>query len=127
MPPRGQIRQELMDDAHHQLDDHAASRHCPADQMLKDLSETFWWREMDIDVEDYILQCAGCKYDKGGVAGVRGMKAGMTPVPFTGVTGWTGDMTAHGGVTGVAESAMAAEMAFAMRKAEEQVAMDRLG
>lgn len=55
---------------------------------------------------------------------------GMTPLPFTGVTGWTGLGTgtanpngkegAQTGLVTIGESAMAAEIAFATRKAEEE-------
>lgn len=124
VPPRGEIRQELLEDAHHEPDEHGNSGHCSAQDMLRDLNETFWWQGMEQDVESMIAQCAGCKYDKGGVAGVVGMKAGMTPVPYTGVTGWSETKTAADG--GLGASAMAAEMAFAMRQAEEQAEADRL-
>jgi len=126
VPPRGEIRRELLEDAHHEPDENGNSAHCSAEAMIYSLNETFWWQGMEQDVEGFVSQCAGCKYDRGGVAGVNGLKAGMTPVPYTGVTGWTekGDAGSH--ASGIGASAMAAEMAFAMRKAEEQAENGRI-
>lgn len=140
VPPKGDIRKEIMEDAHHEPDSSGNSEHHDLKTMIELLAETFWWETMKEDVKGYVDGCAGCKYDKGGVGGIAGMKAGMTPVPFTGVTGWTDEVRGGGGegmktgVTGVTggmtageDSVMAVEMAYAMRKAEEQAERDRLG
>ena len=123
VPPRGVV-DEILEDAHHEPDEAGNSTHMPMEGMLEVLSVTFWWMTMEEDVARYVAGCAGCAYDRGGVAGVEGYKPGMTPVPFTGVTGWTAGVSEKGGP---GDSAMAAEMAFAMRKAEEDAERDRLG
>lgn len=123
VPPKGEIRAEILEDAHHEPDENGNSAHGDKREMMEILGETFWWMSMEEDVEAYIERCVGCAYDRGGVAGIAGLKAGMTPVPFTGITGWTAGMTEGGGP---GDSAMAAEMAFAMRKAEEEAAKDAL-
>ena len=134
VPPAGDIRKEIIEDSHLAPDDESGHPiHLETDEIIDELAQTFWWMGMEDDVKKYVDGCAGCKYDKGGVGGIAGLKPGMTPVPFTGVTGWTAEMrTGAGGVTGglkagPGESAMAAEMAFAMRQAEEQAEKDRLG
>jgi hypothetical protein len=124
-PDHGDIRKEIIQDAHLLLDEitgHPA--HLDLEDISRELGQTFWWMNIEEDVKAYVDQCPGCKYDKGGVGGLAGLKPGMTPVPYTGVTGWTEEMKTRGGLDtaadgGIGQSAMAAEMAFAMRKAQE--------
>jgi hypothetical protein len=131
VPPHGVIRRELLEDAHLELlegEEGGGSAHWGPQTMLGKLEETFWWPDLDLDVEAFVSQCAVCVGNgtREDERVERELKPGMTPVPFTGVTGWTGMDT---GVLqrGVGESAMAAEMAFAQRKAEEEVQRDALG
>ena len=122
VPPQGVIRREILEDIHNTVEEDGRNAHYASGPMLEILSQTFWWHGMEEDVAAFIDGCAGCAFERGhGVEGIDGMKAGMTPVPFTGVTGWTGGLE-----TSVGESAMAAEMAFAMRKAEQEAERDAL-
>ncbi|RXK39138.1 hypothetical protein M231_03643 [Tremella mesenterica] len=126
VPPAG-VRTELLEDVHLAPDEEGQSAHHLADEMLKILSETFWWVGMEEDVRAYIGKCGYCalredkEQEKDWMEGRSppALKPGMTPVEFTGVD-WTANDT---GVVadrwGVGESAMAADMAVAMRKAQE--------
>lgn len=124
VPPMGVIRKELIEDAH--LDPSPYSEqvsvgdlaHNNIEVMVATLGDTFWWNGLARDCQEYVEKCQVCKERK------RKEKIepqdGMTPVPWTGVTGWTQGMTAVG------ESEMAAEMAVAMRKAAEQADKTKL-
>lgn len=117
VPPAGSIRHELLTDAH--LQSETGSGHSGAGEMLDQLGEVFWWMKMEVDVRAFCEGCVECK------AKVRELGPGMTSLPFTGVTGWA--EMGEGKTAGPGESAMAAEMAFAMRRAEEEAERDALG
>jgi hypothetical protein len=142
VPPCGIIRQELIEDAHLEgaqsggsESGGSANGHWAPGVMLRNMADTFWWPTMESDVEAAVDRCAICQRD-GIPANALGhaesvgaaqppaseIKLGMTPVPFTGVTGWTGLQTGWEGKGGEGRSAMAAEMAVAMRKADEEAA-----
>ena len=112
VPPGGAIREEIIIDAHVQDGGHQGY-----EVMMEQLGGVFWWMSMEAEVRMFCEGCEDCGEE-------RELKPGMTPVPFTGVTGWAdGEETARG----PGESAMAAEMAFAMRAAHEDAERDALG
>ena len=118
VPPAGEIRRELIEDAHIPLPPDKEVNpdeleHRTVEDILAELNETFWWMTMEQDVVEYVKTCEECARRR------IELKPGMTAVDYTGVTVWTagGKKTAK---DKVGESAMAAEMAFAMRKAEEE-------
>ena len=124
VPPAGEIRWELLEDAHYPLvepggNEKTADRgHQGVEDMLAEMSETFWWLGMEEDIEEFVKHCEACARAK------IDLKPGMTAVPFTGITDWTEPGKAGG--RNVEESAMAAEMAYAMRKADEEADEDDL-
>jgi hypothetical protein len=84
--------------------------------MMSKLGETFWWPGIDDDCREIVEGCERCQGD--GVVRDVEMKPGMTPLPFTGMRMDDGGLqTAL--ATNAGESAMAADMAFAMRRAED--------
>lgn len=121
VPPAGQIRGELLQDAHFEVlegGDEGGSAHWGPETMLAKMGETFWWPGIEEDCRELVEGCARCRGD-GQIRDVE-PKPGLTPLPFTGMK-TDGAMTAmmtHG------ESAMAADMAFAMRKAEDDARRD---
>jgi hypothetical protein len=124
VPPAGQIRAELLRDAHYEVveqGDEGGSAHWGPETMLARMGETFWWPGIDDDCRGLVEDCARCMGDgvDGGKARLVGtdMKPGLSPLPFTGMR-TDGPMTALD--TRAGESAMAADMAFAMRKAEDE-------
>lgn len=109
VPPNGVIRAEVLEDAHIGDD----GEHKAFLGMLSQLGEVFWWVGMEQDIERHIARCGVCagntdngKYQGAGAEDGRSM--------YTGVTGWTGVDEKER-----REEAMAADMAIAMRKAEE--------
>lgn len=139
VPPSGTIREELIEDVHLELLESAdgeegSSAHYGPGVMFEKLTETFWWATLQADVDKWVKTCRVCNAAeieaRERLDALEG-RTGMTAVPFTGVTGWTGaptGATALGGKTGRGgESAMAVEMAFAMRKAQEEARRDALG
>ena len=120
VPPSGEIRRELLEDAHAPLPkngevtDKDEAIHKSVQGMLAELSETFWWMALEEDAMDFVKTCEECARRK------IELKPGMTALAFTGVTGWTEEVGDKTGIDAVGESAMAAEMAFAMRKAEAE-------
>jgi len=118
VPPAGTIRDELIADAHVDPGGEGEGGHVSYEEMMTQLGGVFWWMTMESDVMAFVEGCKACEEVK--------LKPGMTPVPFTGVTGWAselGEKTA----AGPGESAMAADMAFAMRAAKEDAEKDALG
>lgn len=122
--------------------------HVVVERMMQVLSETFWWDGMRGDVETFVKTCRHCQAGPSsrGTDAVRPQQVDtadgyggldvqvdededdvslggkrMTELPtaltgYTGLdTGWEGMKTGHTG----GESAMAVEMAVAMRKAKE--------
>ena len=122
VPPAGKIREELISDAHIQDETEDEHIHRSYEEMMEQLGLVFWWMTMEEDIRVFIETCADCKGKE------RELRPGMTTVPFTGVTGWA-DELGEGRTAGVGpgESAMAAEMAFAMRQANEEAQRDALG
>ncbi|WVQ76378.1 hypothetical protein IAR50_006043 [Cryptococcus sp. DSM 104548] len=130
VPPKGSIRQELVEDSHLDFspfgdgDDSAGEvAHNSAEVMVATLQQTFWWSTLSSDSYTYISKCSVCQQKQEASEAMERRermeeKAGMTAVPWTGITGWTARGTKTG--DGVGESAMAVEMAYAMRKAEEE-------
>ncbi|WWD22346.1 hypothetical protein CI109_106837 [Kwoniella shandongensis] len=123
VPPQGEIRRELIEDAHFDpvpsgspSSSQSASAHNDLDTMMEVLSQTFWWNGMSKDVRQWLDGCKVCQERKR--REVMEQRAGMTAVPWTGVT--------QGNDTTMGQSAMAAEMAYAIRKAEEEAAEGRL-
>ena len=55
VPPRGEIRQELIQDAHFETDEHADGA-----EMLSSLQQTFWWSGIEADAEEFVSRCRGC-------------------------------------------------------------------
>ncbi|ORY25171.1 hypothetical protein BCR39DRAFT_561202 [Naematelia encephala] len=128
VPPAGIIRQEILEDIHLGTSDDDA--HVGVDEMIRRVEEVFWWMTVEEDCLAYVSKCAHCAKD-----GELGTSLGIeekskskseaqkqTALPFTGVTDWTDDL---GGHYTAGESTMAAEMAVAMRKAEEDAEKDR--
>ncbi|WVQ80424.1 hypothetical protein IAT38_002529 [Cryptococcus sp. DSM 104549] len=118
VPPRGAIRDELISDAH--LDPApgqtpppaGTSAHNSAGVMLEVMGDTFWWNGMAGDCQKWEDECGVCRERRRREEIEE--RTGMTAVPWTGVTGWTK------GDDAVGESEMAAEMAVAMRRAQEE-------
>lgn len=105
VPPSGLIRRELLEDCH--IDEQGV--HAGYEAMLDELERVFWWVGMEDDIEEHVARCGLCRQagsvGKGDTDGSRSMYTG---------TG-TGTGTVDGG-----ESAIAADMAIAMRKAKEE-------
>ncbi|TYJ54251.1 hypothetical protein B9479_005096 [Cryptococcus floricola] len=130
VPPKGAIRQELVEDSHldpspfgEENDAVGGVAHNGAEVMAVTLQQTFWWTSLPSDCYAHISKCPVCRQRQEEAEAMERRermeeKAGMTAVPWTGITGWTARETEAGG--GVGESAMAVEMAYAMRKAEEE-------
>jgi hypothetical protein len=106
VPPNGVIRAEVLEDAHiNEEGEHKAFL-----GMTSQLGEVFWWVGMEEDIERQIKQCEGCSgVGRGGEKAETDFEEG-----YTGVTGWTGVDEDE-----KKEGAMAADMAMAMRRAEE--------
>lgn len=121
VPPAGGIRVELLKDAHFEVldqGDEGGSAHWGPETMLAKMGETFWWPGIDDDCRVLVENCERCRGD--GIIRDEGeLKLGMTPLPYTGMKsgGYAGEMTAK--ITNGGESAMAADMAYAMRRAED--------
>lgn len=69
VPPRGRIREELLEDAHlgetPSAEQHRGeATHCGPSRMFESLSETFWWQGMKSDVEKYVRHCGVCSGEK---------------------------------------------------------------
>nr|ODN86635.1 hypothetical protein L203_03882 [Cryptococcus depauperatus CBS 7841] len=124
VPPQGVIRNELIEDAHMDVSvygeqpENGQAAHNEAEIMVETLGDTFWWNGLAKQCVEYVEQCKVCR-ERRRVEEIE-ERAGMTAVPWTGVTGWT-----HGTEV-VGESEMAAEMAFAMRKAQEDADKTKL-
>jgi len=106
VPPSGVIRREVLEDAH--VDE--GGKHLGYLAMTAQLGEVFWWVGMEKDIELENSKCIVCQ--KGhGVGDQTARETGM----FTGVTGWTGVDEDEN-----KENALAADMAIAMRRADEE-------
>lgn len=118
VPPMGVIRKELIEDAHLDPSPYVEQvstgelAHNSIEVMVATLGDTFWWNGLARDCQEYAEKCRVCNERKRKKE--IEAQAGMTAVPWTGITGWTQGMTAVG------ESEMAAEMAMAMKKAAEE-------
>ncbi|KAK4685565.1 hypothetical protein P7C73_g4580, partial [Tremellales sp. Uapishka_1] len=99
VPPRGVIRNEIVEDSH--------AGHVGVAGMVQALQETFWWNGIEADVARFVDSCAVCSQEKGGTKTAFFTEGAQSAVAKTAFT--------EG-----AQSAMAAEMAFAMRKAQEE-------
>lgn len=108
VPPNGVIRREVLEDAH--VDERGI--HLGYLAMTAQLGEVFWWVGMEEDIEKEIGRCSTCQKGPGHGSGDRtARETGM----FTGVTGWTGSDEDE-----KKENALAADMAIAMRRADEE-------
>lgn len=121
VPPVGIIRQEILEDAH-VIEDQYDGRlhHLPNNDTLREVAQTYWWPSLEHDVFNLVKSCSQCT---GGLDPFgdptthvehERRQSGMYTEP-TGVTGWTGLPTTRSR----GDSAMAAEMAVAIRKAQE--------
>ena len=109
VPPNGVIRREVLEDAH--VDEEG--KHLGYLGMASQLGEVFWWVGMEEDIELEIKKCVTCQ--KGQSAGDQtGVTDGGNDM-YTGVTGWTGVDEDE-----KKENALAADMAIAMRRADEE-------
>lgn len=109
VPPNGVIRQEVLQDVH--IDEEG--KHLGYLAMTGQLGEVFWWVGMEEDIELEIGRCETCRTALRG-----GDQTGVTDdgrSMYTGVTGWTGVDEDE-----KRENALAADMAIAMRRADEE-------
>jgi len=116
VPPNGVIRREVLEDAHVMED----GQHRGYLSMVSQLGEVFWWVGMEDDIELEIGRCAACAQTQTThIKGQGPLQAGAGEVDdgksmFTGVTGWSVDEDEK------KENALAADMAIAMRRANEE-------
>ncbi|KAL7424029.1 hypothetical protein Q5752_001614 [Cryptotrichosporon argae] len=123
IPPNGSVRDELVEDYHYDSDGH----HLGTDDMVQNLLAMFWWTTIDSDAHAFVDGCRVCR--RADVATVvqtaandaqtrHEPKTGWTEVPYTGVTEL---VEAYRDDDQPGQSAMAADMAYAIRKADEHV------
>jgi hypothetical protein len=87
--------------------------------MVNEMGEIFWWAGMQDDIELEIATCQVCAKNGNEGPGVQGLKVGDhgtgdSRSMYTGVTGWSKEDTAE-----EREREMAAEMAIAIRRADD--------
>jgi hypothetical protein len=58
VPPKGYIREELLQDAHEDVEE--GQGHQSGAIMIEVLGETFWWDTMEDDVKEYVAKCYQC-------------------------------------------------------------------
>jgi hypothetical protein len=115
VPPNGVIRREVLQDAHIAED----GKHKQYQTMVNEMGEIFWWAGMQDDIELEIATCQVCAKNGNEGPGVQGLKVGDhgtgdSRSMYTGVTGWSKEDTAE-----EREREMAAEMAIAIRRADD--------
>jgi len=106
VPPNGVIRREVLEDAH--IDE--GGKHLGHLAMTAQLGEVFWWVGMENDIGLVISKCGVCQNGHG-----SDQQAARETGMFTGVTAWTGVDEDE-----KKENALAADMAIAMRRADEE-------
>ena len=62
VPPRGEIRQEILSDTHCEIidEDSDEAAHWEAEEMVRQMGETFWWPSMGLDARAFVGGCDGC-------------------------------------------------------------------
>jgi hypothetical protein len=113
VPPNGVIRAEVLEDAHIGQEGEGQGEHKGYLGMMSQLGEVFWWVGMEEDVENCIAKC-GCARTGTGMGGAGEAEPEDGRSMYTGVTGWSGVDEDE-----KREHALAAEMAIAMRRADE--------
>jgi hypothetical protein len=111
VPPNGVIRREVLEDAH--VDE--KGKHLGYLAMTSQLGEVFWWVGMENDIELEIGKCEHCQGHKKGAGDQTARELDDGRSMYTGVTGWTGVDEDE-----KKENALAADMAIAMRRADEE-------
>ncbi|WWC85716.1 uncharacterized protein L201_000582 [Kwoniella dendrophila CBS 6074] len=61
IPPKGIIREELLEDSHLNFDSESNNeKHNDLDTMINILLKSFWWNGLEIDCKEYIENCKIC-------------------------------------------------------------------
>jgi hypothetical protein len=110
VPPNGVIRKEVLEDAHVMED----GQHRGYLSMVSQMGEVFWWVGMEDDIELEIERCAVCAQGQTHNKGQGQSEVDDEKSMYTGVTGWSVDEDEK------RENALAADMAIAMRRADEE-------
>jgi hypothetical protein len=62
VPPRGEIREEILGDTHLAIidEEEETAAHWEAEEMVRQMGETFWWPSMGSDAHAFVANCEGC-------------------------------------------------------------------